>query len=155
MLDIIGSIASILGLIASIAAWRAARSARSAAREARKAARMATASERLQAITVLSSELLGYVETGNASPASIRGRDLINNITYARVRWDRFLSGESKAVLAQAAAQVQVISRQLVTVGIPDQPAGKSKLLKFCQQINESLSSESARMLAEIESQEE
>jgi hypothetical protein len=155
MLDVIGSIASILGLIASIAAWRAASSARSAAREARKAARMSTASERLQAITLLSSDLLGYVEADNAGPASVRGRDLINNISYARVRWDRFLSAESKTVLAQAAAQVQIISRQLATAGVPNQAPGKSKLLKFCHQVNESLSSESARIMAEIESQEE
>jgi len=155
MLDIIGSVASILGLIASVAAWRAARSARSAAREARKATRMANASERMHAITVLSSELLGYVEADNAKAASMRGRDLINNITYARVRWDRFLSKESKTVLAEAAAQVQIISLQLATAGIPNQTAGKSTLLKFCHRVNQSLSSEAARILADIEIKEE
>lgn len=99
--------------------------------------------------------MLALVEGNDSVGASLRGRDLTSELVRIRLRWERFLSAESKTVLAQAVAQVQDISLQLATKGMPDTTQDKKRLLKFCHSVNQSLNAESARMLAEIESQEE
>jgi len=111
--------------------------------------------ERLNSLGARATELLALVEGSDPAGASLRGRDLTSELVRVRLRWDRFLSAESKTALAQAVVQVQDISLQLATKGIPDAPQDKKRLLKFCHSVNQSLNAESARMLAEIESKEE
>jgi hypothetical protein len=152
---LIANIASILGLFASIAAWRAAGQAKRAAADAKKAVRHLDAVERLNSLGTRATELLALVEGSDPVGAALRGRDLSSELVHVRLRWDRFLSVESKTVLAQAVAQVQEISLQLATKGIPDTVPDKKRLLKFCHSVNQELNAESARMLAEIEGKEE
>jgi hypothetical protein len=139
----------------SIAAWSAASKAKQAARQARKAVRLGDATEKLNNLSVRATELLGLVESDDTPAATLRGRDLTSELVRARLRWERFLSTESKTALAQAVAQVQEISLQVATKGIPATPQAKQRLLTFCHSVNQSLNAESARMLAEIESKEE
>jgi hypothetical protein len=155
LLNLIANLASIAGLLASIAAWCAASGARKAASEARKAVRHLEVAERLISLGNRATELLACVEGNDTVGASLRGRDLTSELVRARLRWERFLSTESKNALAGAVAQVQDISLHLATRGIPDTPQGKNRLLRFCHAVNESLNAESGRMLAEIESKEE
>lgn len=151
----LANFASILGLFASIAAWVAAAQAKRAAAEAKRAVRHFDVAERLNSLSVRATELLALVEGNDAVSASLRGRDLTSELVRVRLRWERFLSAESKTALAQAVAQVQDIALRLATSGIPDTPQGKQRLLRFCHSVNQSLNAESARMLAEIESKEE
>lgn len=155
LLSLIANFASIAGLVASIAAWFAASRARRAAAAAKNAVRHLEVAERLTHLGTRATELLALVEGNDSVGASLRGRDLTSELVRARLRWERFLSIESKTVLAKAVAQVQDISLQLATKGIPDTTQGKQRLLRFCHSVNESLNAESGRMLAEIESKEE
>ena len=155
MFNLLANIASILGLFASVAAWLAASKAEQAARQARRAVRLADATERLNNLGVRATELLGLVENDDGAAATLRGRDLTSELVRTRLRWERYLSAESKTALAEAVAQVQDISVQVATKGIPATPQGKQRLLGFCHAVNQSLNAESARMLAEIESKEE
>lgn len=155
MLSLLANIATIIGLFASLAAWCSASKAKKAAIDARKAVRLGDAAEKLNSLGVRATELLALVEGDDAAAAVLRGRDLTSDLVRARLRWERFISPESKTALAEAVAQVQGISLQIATKGIPDTPQGKQRLLTFCHSVNQSLNAESAKMLAEIESREE
>jgi hypothetical protein len=155
VVTLLANIASILGLFASLAAWSAASKAKQAARQARRAVRLADASEKLNNLGVRATELLGLVESDDTPAATLRGRDLTSELVRARLRWERFLSVESKTALAEAVAQVQAICLSVATRGIPPSPQRKQRLLEFCHSVNQSLNAECAKMLAEIESKEE
>jgi hypothetical protein len=152
---LLANIASILGLIASLAAWRAASNARDAARQARQEVRLGNAAEKLNNLSTRATELLALVERDEPIAATLRGRDLTSELVHTRLRWERFLSAESKVALSTAVAQVQEISLKIATKGIPETPQGKQRLLTFCHSVNQVLNAESAKMLAEIESQGE
>jgi len=154
-LSLLANIASILGLFASIAAWVAAGRAERAAADAKRVVRHLDAAERSNSLSVRATELLALVEGNDAVGASLRGRDLSSEIVRVRLRWEVFLSEESKTVLAEAVGQVRDIALQLATTGIPDTPQKKQRLLRFCHAVNQSLNGESAKMLAEIENEEE
>ncbi len=99
MLTLLANIAGILGLFASVAAWISASSAKDAARQARQAVRLADAVEKLNSLGVKATELLALVEGDYAVAATLRGRDLTSDLVRARLRWERFLSAESKTAL--------------------------------------------------------
>src|SRR5262249_49400163 len=99
---IFSNIASILGFFVSIAAWWNADAAKRAARDARKAVRLANAAEVFNELSIRATELISFVEAEDSSAAKLRGRDLVSALVRARVRYERFMSQDSKTAMAEA-----------------------------------------------------
>lgn len=149
------SVASVLGLFASLASWWNADQAKRAANDARRSVRLGNTAEALLDLSTRSTELLSFVEVDDPSSARLRSRDLLSAVSRARLRYERFISQQSKTALADASSQIQVIARELATTGMPTTAEGKNRLLRFCHSVHESLNRETGRIMSQIEKEEE
>ncbi len=153
--DFAGSLASIGGLFVSALALRAATKAAAAARQARAEVRRANAVELLNQMREVANQVRASVENSQVQEAVVRSRDLISELSRARLRWERFMLDDTKRRIDETRAQIHVISRSLSVNGVPATQREKARLLNYCNQVGIVLSEESGRIIAAIEREQE
>lgn len=150
-----GNVASVIGLGVSALALRAATNAAKAARQARSEVRRANASEVWEQMREAANQLRASVENNQVQEAIVRSRDLISVLSRARLRWERFMLGETRERIDETRAQIHVISRSLSVGGAPTTSKEKTRLLNYCNNIVIVLSEESGRIIAAVEREQE
>jgi len=162
---IAGTVIGVASLIFSILAWRAAGKAETsakiaetksgeAAKDARAALRKSDAVEDMRVMSDMATELIGFVEDGKADIAKMKARDLANGAAHVINRRDRFFAEDGKKRLQELSSRVMNVSRTLA-IGIPGEPPNREELLDICYEIRNGLTGESAKLLADIERNEE
>lgn len=155
-LSIIGELASIAGLVVSAFALVFAKAAKQAAKEARGEVRMANAGETLERIGSSANLLQACLERNELGEVLVRARDLTSEISKVRQRYGRFLDSESKARLDAARREIGVISETVLVEGMPNNAAGRRRMLRTCREyVVEILNEESAKIRAVIEREQE
>jgi hypothetical protein len=133
-----------------------AKGAKKAAYDAKMEVRRANAVEVLGRIGDTATLLQGCLENNQPNELLVRARDLISEVSRFKLRYERFLEGDSKARLDEAREQVSVISRSVSVRGLPTSTAERSRMLRIVHNnIVAILNEESAKIRAGIEKEQE